>query len=156
MSWLLVRGKIFICENCNREIKIKYKDGAQFTQIGDINIYTQLEYSKKLGQLCKNPDEEGYYLYDFGICENCIHKILSKEAFEANMKILELIHQLFTLKNIVFQKLNEIIENNKEAIFNNIDYKKIYELHKREIIDILIKGENILEVPKKSRKNLRK
>ena len=74
MSFLNVVGKIYRCSECQKSIRIEYQDGARLTQIGDWNVTSQLELSKKLGQPNDNPDENGYYLYDIRICIDCFNK----------------------------------------------------------------------------------
>ncbi len=75
MSLMLVSGKQFICENCKKVVLIEYKDGAQMTQIGDDNVHKQMELSQQFGQINDNPNQDGYYLYDIGLCSDCFAAI---------------------------------------------------------------------------------
>jgi len=69
MSFMLVKGKVFVCEECSRGIPVEYEGGEQWTQIGDYNIELQNRISQEIGKFF--PELEGSYLYDFGICEGC-------------------------------------------------------------------------------------
>ena len=57
MSWLLVRGKTYVCDSCDCRLNVDYEGGAQMTQIGDENIEAQIEVSERLGQGADNPEE---------------------------------------------------------------------------------------------------
>jgi len=74
MSWLNVRGEIYICKECESKIQVEHGGGPQMTQVGDDNVYVQHELSKRLGQPLTNPEEEGYYFYLPGSCESCFNK----------------------------------------------------------------------------------
>jgi hypothetical protein len=101
MSFLLVTGKIFSCDLCKKVIQVEYEMGPSLTQIGDMNIIQQMEYSKNLGQPNESPETNGYYLYDFGICEVCY-----KEQIYSKDPQLEEIKQMLINKyqNLISQK----------------------------------------------------
>ncbi len=78
MSFMTVRGKIFICSQCEKSLTIEYQGGATMTQIGDMEVYRQQELSQQLGQPSAYPESEGYYLYDIGLCAECYTDVNKK------------------------------------------------------------------------------
>jgi hypothetical protein len=99
MSFLLVSGKIFICSECNRSVKVNYKEGALPTQIGDIEITHQLELSSEIGQPNSDPNEEGYYLYDIGMCEKCYFSLIDESERKRSSEISRCIHGIITARD---------------------------------------------------------
>jgi hypothetical protein len=79
MSFMIVCGKLFVCNKCEKVVRVEYEGGAQFTQIGDLNVMEQEHFSEALGQLNNEPDEQGYYLYDFGLCDKCFDTKINRD-----------------------------------------------------------------------------
>lgn len=98
MSFLPVSGKIYICDECDKHIRVEYEGGAQLTQIGDDNIREQMQISEKFNQPNKDPDTEGYYLYEIIICEDCYSKI-DENIRELLKEILDKYKSLITVRN---------------------------------------------------------
>lgn len=91
MSFMLVTGKIFLCNVCQKRLKVNYEGGALYTQIGDNRIMQQQDIADSYKQPNPNPNEEGYYLYDIGLCENCWEVQVDggqKSMFEEIVKIM--------------------------------------------------------------------
>ena len=103
MSFMLVRGKIYRCADCEYSVKIDYQGGAQLTQIGEWNVLHQhmLEHQPLLpmwfpkSRQLENIIDLGrgfmpwlpwgrgsHYLLDIGFCEACKNKRC--EGFDGN------------------------------------------------------------------------
>ena len=96
MSFLLVAGKIFVCQKCQKLITIEYEGGALLTQIGDENVMQQSEYSQHMKQPNSNPDEQGHFLYDIGLCTSCYHVQNSRSDQLKNEEIFEITNSITT------------------------------------------------------------
>lgn len=91
MSFMLVTGKIFRCAECQKTVQVDYEGGPLETQIGDMAVSRQLEYSEHFGQPSADPYEEGFYLYDLGACQECYEKLVSADDKERYAQIFDLI-----------------------------------------------------------------
>ncbi len=110
MSFLLVAGKIFICEECEDRIRVEYEGGASITQIGNDNIFYQFNCCfEKYGQPNQNPKKEGYYIYDN---EKICHKCYTEKNLKAGQKIAnakqELISKYYEFGDAKCQVLNSL------------------------------------------------
>jgi len=140
MSFLLVTGKIFLCQNCEAKIQIEYEGGAILTQVGDKNVSQQIEYSKKFGQPHDDPEEDGFYLYDededfylydFGICSKCYFEtVFSKNKIreESNQKIIEGYQRIFNEKNKTLESLVDSIGKCIEKRISNFEIREMDKL----------------------------
>lgn len=118
MSFMLISGKIFFCNECNKTIRVEYKGGPQITQIGDLNIMNQLELSeqmKKLKQPNPHPEEQGYYLYEVGYCEKCYKKRVDSDEKDKIQEFFKIIETLTKIRSktitAIFKLLPEMIES---------------------------------------------
>ncbi len=96
MSFMLVAGKIFRCAECQKTVQVDYEGGPLETQIGDMAVSRQLEYSEHFGQPSADPYEEGFYLYDLGACQECYEKLVSADDKERYAQIFDLISKVET------------------------------------------------------------
>lgn len=126
MSWMLVRGKKFICNKCGKVTLVEYQGGALMTQIGDIEIMKQEHIAKELGE--NQNGENGYYLYDIGICENCyktkINKSIQNRCERVDALLQELQENLELLEKTFYEnlpKVRDIIKWNEMAKELEID-----------------------------------
>ena len=111
MSFMTVRGKIFICSQCEKSLTIEYQGGAQMTQIGDMEVYRQQELSQQLGQLSADPEREGYYLYDIGLCAECYTDVSREINSDREKKVFSLIDSLNEKKKSYLDDIEEIISS---------------------------------------------
>jgi len=120
MSFLLVSGKSYLCEICNCTIQVEYEGGPALTQIGDYSVSQQLEYSKEFGQPNENPEIDGYYLLDIGVCQECYRNniLLKDQATEKNKQKL-----LSGYDDLISKKATFMEENMK--LFTDFISKKI-------------------------------
>jgi len=115
MSFLNVAGKIYYCFQCKSTTRVCFAGGPQLTQIGDLNVFEQMEISRQLGQPNSDPEREGYYLYDLVLCEKCYQQYLQKnEEMEKAIQpiVLEfskLINEKHRLIGSLVPELNEMI-----------------------------------------------
>lgn len=76
MSFLMIRGKIYHCNQCGAFEKIEYEGGPQLTQVGDFGVMIQKELNKKYFPDLSNPEKEGYYYHiEKCICDQCVDKV---------------------------------------------------------------------------------
>ena len=122
---MLVTGKIFICSECEKYITIEYEGGPLYTQIGDSSVYYQLEISEKIGQPNSKPEEEGFFLYDIGICSNCFEKACGHDALESNVKFFDLIDLISIKKNEYLDQISKLILDLSAKIISNLNIKDI-------------------------------
>lgn len=123
MSFMLICGKIFHCLNCGKEVRVDYKGGPLITQIGDFRIIEVLELSKIYGQPNSNPDMDGYFLHDVGLCESCYILKVDYIERERSREIFDLINQISTLRNKTQESISSLIPN----IFNTVAFKMTVE-----------------------------
>jgi hypothetical protein len=136
MSFLNVSGKIFICDMCNLMHKVEYEGGPQPTQIGDDNIFELLKLSEKLGQPNEDPEANGFYLYDYGICATCYkHNI-----YKAN-------ETSETAKNKIINCYNRLAAKKEEHLVSLAESFSVYFQHYIKHIQLadleIIAGERI-------------
>lgn len=94
MSFMTVVGKIFVCPECEKTVAVDYVGGPLATQIGDMAVAQQLEYSEHLGQPNTDPYEEGFYLYDFGVCGACYENLASAKDRKRYEQIFHLLGKI--------------------------------------------------------------
>jgi hypothetical protein len=119
MSFLLVSGKSFRCESCKHTIQVEYEGGAALTQIGDYRVSLQQEYSKEFGQPNDNPETEGYYLFDIGVCQECYQNniFLKDQSTEQNKQ------KLLSGYDDLISKKDAFVEENLELFTKFISEK---------------------------------
>ena len=119
MSFLTVRGKIFVCYECAHRVIVEYEGGALLTQIGDFEVMRQLEIAEELGER-EAAEERGFYLYDFGLCESCYEKTVAKSQRDRDLELSELLKALDELyrsgREEIEDIFNEVLEELKEHL----------------------------------------
>ncbi len=125
MSYMLVKGKIFVCEECFRGIQVEYEGGEKLTQIGQFSIDIQNRISKDIRKLF--PEQSHSYLFELGICEECYHqnhflKNPEEETYVA--KYFQLCNALNDEKETIKDSMKHLIQKMTDDITNNmtIDY----------------------------------
>lgn len=108
MSFMLVAGKIFRCTECQKAVQVEYEGGALVTQIGDMAVSRQLEYSEQLGQPSADPYKEGFYLYDFGVCGSCYENLASAEDRERYGQIFHLISTIEAERSQAIEAVSDV------------------------------------------------
>ncbi len=129
MSFLNVAGKIYYCLQCKSTTRICFEGGPKFTQIGDLNIFEQMEISQKLGQPNSDPDREGYYLYDLVLCEKCYQQYLQKNG-EKEKVIQPLVREFYKLINERHLLIKSLVPEINDMVAKQIHSFTIEELDK--------------------------
>lgn len=127
MSFLNVAGKIYYCFQCKSTTRICFEGGPQLTQIGDLNIFEQMEISRKLGQPNSDPDREGYYLYDLVLCEKCYQQYLQKNG-EQEKVIQPLVREFSKLINEKQRLIEYLVPEIKDMVAKQIHSFAVEEL----------------------------
>lgn len=125
MSFMPVAGKIFVCAECQKKVPIDYVGGSLETQIGDMAVNRQLEYSEHLGQPSANPYEEGFYLYDIGVCGECYEKMDSPENRERYEQIFHSLDEIQAERNQALQAISFIAEDTIGSIASGLTLQDI-------------------------------
>ena len=107
MSFLLVSGKQYHCSTCGAKHLVEFEGGPQYTQIGDFAVMDEKQLAQEYGQPNANPDEEGYYLYDFITCAACRANQVKDDPEKADAAI-ELIRMIGLASMERDQRLREI------------------------------------------------
>lgn len=131
MSLLLVSGKIYLCENCEKTTKVEYSGGAQYTQIGDELVSYQLQLSEQLGQPNENPEKQGFYLYDICLCEKCFTSFIQPKLTEQELlaiKIFELYQALMDERDRIIDKFDVNSNGPMEEIFSELSTEDFCEI----------------------------
>ncbi len=121
MSFLLVSGKQFICSSCEKVVRIEYKNSPMQTQVGDFKAMHHMELSQQYGQINSNPNEEGYYLYDFGLCSDCFAKEVNDEVRKKSDRIVYIYDKLAEIHDTYSQNINKSIPDTAKEIMANIN-----------------------------------
>lgn len=98
MAFLQIQGKIFHCQHCGNRLYIKYKGGAQPTQIGEMGVLEQKRLAEKYGQA----DPAVYDLHvEGGLCQNCFLQLNPPQEqlrdWSLAWKVDEVVRGLFML-----------------------------------------------------------
>ena len=48
MSFMLTRGKVFVCQKCEHRVSVEYEGGTAMTQIGDFEVMRQMQIAEEL------------------------------------------------------------------------------------------------------------
>lgn len=124
MSFMLVSGKQFICESCEKVISVEYKDGAKMTQIGDFEIMRQQQIAQEFGEQ-QVINEKGFYLYDFGLCEPCYEKTVPETLRKRSTRINELLHNLDLLYRSAYGEIDEQFSKTLKQVGSNLTWNDI-------------------------------
>lgn len=120
MSFMIVSGKTFICQICENSLRVEYEGGPLMTQIGDFEVMQQQDIARELGDQNEN---DGFYLYDFGICASCYEKEVDKSLKEKSVQINELLTKLNNLSAL----LEEAFVKTLPKVESSITWNKIVE-----------------------------
>jgi len=85
MSSMPVKGKRFVCSECGKIVQIEYEGGVKMTQVGDMEVYRQMQLSEYFGT------QSEPYLYDIGLCFQCYERSPYKKDEERILKTIELL-----------------------------------------------------------------
>ena len=98
MSFLELRGEKIFCKKCGACITIEYEGGPQWTQIGDMGVWEQVELNQRMlpGY---NPEKNGYYYIRLGaVCENC--KDSNIKVFDENYILARYLNKYCELEDL--------------------------------------------------------
>jgi hypothetical protein len=130
MSFMFVKGKVYICEKCGYRLYVDYIGGSLYVHISDIEIMRQLEIAKELNE--QQSQEDGFYLYDIGICQNCYDKL--DEIVKTNsIKFIELISKVEEKHNQTYSILEKEIENFVKEAPNILKWEDISKAIERDV-----------------------
>jgi len=97
MSFMLTRGKIFICQKCGHRVQVEYEGGETMTQIGDFEVMRQTQIAEELCEQQTIEGSKGFYLYDFGLCGTCYEKDIDKAMKEKSRELNRLFPKLVSV-----------------------------------------------------------
>ncbi len=80
MSFLFLRGEMFYCTECCLSMSLDFIGGARLTQIGDFNVYEQIELNKEFMPKTYDCETDGYYFHKPVLCSRCLHSVLNSET----------------------------------------------------------------------------
>ena len=130
MSFLMIQGKRFICQECKTEARVEYVGGSQMTQIGEDNIYLQQELSQKYG--VKFDDS---YLVDIGVCSDCFNdeKGLKKTSIVSN-----LIDEITVIKQKYVTEIEDAIGSITDEIIFCMSVDELDKLYNKKLLPLLV------------------
>ncbi|MCR4693175.1 MAG: hypothetical protein K5664_04770 [Firmicutes bacterium] len=133
MSFLNIRGEKIYCEKCGECITIEYEGGPQMTQIGDMEVYEQMEVSK---ELLPDYDAEkyGYYFIRVAVCSKCKSK--RKKVFDDDyilFRYMDKYNELEEFKENMLEEMVKYIRKNlSEDMLREIDADAYEELKQKK------------------------
>lgn len=80
MSFLFLRGEMFHCTECCLSLSLDFVGGARLTQIGDFNVYVQIELNKEFMPETYVCETDGYYFHKPVLCSRCLQPVLNSET----------------------------------------------------------------------------
>ncbi len=125
MSFMLTRGKIFICQKCGHRVQVEYEGGETMTQIGDFEVMRQTQIAEELCEQQTIESSKGFYLYDFGLCGTCYEKDIDKAMKEKSRELNRLFPKLDVLYGRAYQTLNEKFEQALGDVEAHISWDEI-------------------------------
>lgn len=146
MSFLLVTGKLYHCESCGAQVRVEYEGGAQLTQIGDENVFEQMELAERLGQPGDNPEREGYWLHDFMICGDC--RVSLGGGNDAGLTLLDMLEAAFQKRDELFAGVAAGLAQGMEALSDE-DWRQLLG---KEVFEELA-GRSLLPAKKQKKLN---
>lgn len=114
MSFLYIRGEKFHCKQCEKVITSEFVGAPILTQIGDLNVYQQIEFNKKFMPADYEPNKNGYYFHELVICESCMQSHIIKDV---------LIYK--NSKSIPFYHIKNILEESRKMVIQVMEVEKI-------------------------------
>ena len=137
MSFLVVGGKTFICQECGHRVSVDYEGGAMMTQIGDFEVMRQQEIAEELNEQ-QSLDERGFYLYDFGVCQSC-YRSVDEETRARSDKFNELYRSVDSLYRSAYAKVDDNFIKSLEQLASILTWNDISEMaggvSREELID---------------------
>ena len=111
MSWMLVEGKMCVCEQCNDITLVPYTGGPQYTQISDPGVWQQEELAKKYGTT-DDPVLDRFYIVEGGLCQKCFDKVNVEskvlDNWEKAWEIEKQIAEQNRINSSFWQRVNEL------------------------------------------------
>lgn len=104
MSSMPVKGKRFVCSECRKMVQIEYEGGVKMTQVGDMEVYRQMQLSEYFGT------QSEPYLYDIGLCSQCYERSPYKKDEERIIEIIELIDRLYAERKRSLEEISALVE----------------------------------------------
>lgn len=114
MSFLNIRGEMFHCKQCEKVITSEFAGAPTLTQIGDFNVYQQIEFNKKFMPADYEPNKNGYYFHELVICESCMQSRIIKDV---------LIYK--NSKSLPFYHIKNILEESRKMVIQVMETEKI-------------------------------
>jgi len=121
MSWMTAHGMIYHCTECGSSLVIDYKDGAQPTFIGELNMLKHRALSERYAGSAvelKNALAGNYehYFHEEAICEGCYKKINYPASMTAEFNTL--FAELGSISSAI-SELIDFINGRKKEIIND-------------------------------------
>ncbi len=115
MSSTLVDGKQFTCENCEKIVKVKYKDGAEIMHKESSGIHKK-GVSRKLE---RKSDDTGY-------CHDC-HTVRKHHNDDyRDEKVFQIIDAVSEKKQVCLNDIAQIVSNIESSVFSNLHLNTIH------------------------------
>lgn len=154
MAFMVIRGKAYHCNSCEKEVKVEYEGGAQLTQIGDEYVKIQKELNSKYNPKGYNGEGEGYYFHIEGlICQDCFDE---NHRISGDINLLQENSPMDDISDIIDlykDNLDNLIEDILPDILMDIDLKDLRYLNEKkydnmvnsDFFKVLAKREQFIE-----------
>ncbi|MCK5681460.1 hypothetical protein KAI46_11690 [bacterium] len=130
-SSVLISGKIYVCEECGKEVRIEFQGGAKAALVGKDFISRQLALTTKQKpptghqQPNKNPWKDGFYLFGFALCRECFEKDDLKKEFDPEV-VEEVIADLRESRKVLLEDVGGLAMKKFKYLVEGLTRKNIH------------------------------
>jgi hypothetical protein len=120
---------MFHCRDCGSSYTIEFEGGAKETQIGDENVFRQINLNEKFMPPTYDCKNQGYYFHEFILCEDCLKNSLDNQTIIYKVNDYPPFENLFYLNNKFSELIKDIAQENIDGFISKIDLNFCQQLH---------------------------
>ena len=127
-----IRGKIYICEECKKEVRIEFQGGTRVADVGEyvlraLGLSNKRKLPEEYQQPNKYPWRDGFYLFGFALCKDCFEKGDYKRKNESESEVVEnVITDLKESRKAVLEEVGILAMKKFKYLVEGLTGKKIH------------------------------
>ncbi len=110
MSFLLLRGKMYHCTDCDLVVPTEYEGGPMLTQVGITHVLIQMQLNKEHMPPSYDPEKEGYYFHTNVLCGDCLKTHLNNQTIVYNSGNNPPFAEIFYIMDTIYEEAEELLE----------------------------------------------
>ena len=127
-SFMMIEGKMCVCNKCNATTLANYERGPQFTQISDGEVWRQEQLAEKYGTI-DDPILSKFYIVEGGLCQHCFESLDVESAildkWKSAWEIEKQIAEQNRINSLFWQQVNELSGEIMEVWLKEVSLQQV-------------------------------